>query len=267
MSMFLQINHSSLFVGTACPFCFPAHVHEGIEIVYVYEGELNMTVRGVSYCLKPGDILCVFPMVIHSYEGATMENGAMCIGLRPDLIAEFRNLFLIFFPEDPLLRLNDRDDELRDVISHLRANAHEPYPLQMTAYVHLFLALILKKMKLRPYDEFMDSGLIQRILIYMSDHMTEPMTLQSVSFAMGISASHLSHIFSLRLNIHFRKFINGMRIDRACFMLQDPHNSIKEIVYACGFENSRTFHRSFLAEVGMTPGEYRRLKYNVPAFL
>ena len=262
--MFLQMIRSNLFVGSACPFSFPPHVHDGIEIVYVYEGELNMSVNSVRYCLKPGDILCSFPMVIHSYEGATVENGAMCVGFRPDLIAEFRNLFLTMYPENPLIHITDEDSELKGVISRMLANAQQPYPLQMTAYVHLFLALILGKLNLRPYDEFTDNSLIQRTLIYMSDHITEPMTLQSVSYALGISASHLSHIFSSRLNIRFRKFINGMRIDRACTMLQHPDTSIKEIVYACGFENSRTFHRSFLAEMGMTPGEYRKLRHNIP---
>ncbi len=264
MSVFLQVIRRNLFVGTACPFDFPAHVHEGIEIVYVHHGELNMTVNGVSYCLKPGDILCSFPMVIHSYEGATQEEGAMCVGLRPRLIAEFRNLFLTMFPEDPLIHVTEEDTELKEIIDRMMANAHEPYPLQMTAYVHLFLALILQKLKLRPYDEFMDSGLIQRTLIYMSDHMTEPLTLQSVSYALGISASHLSHIFSRRLNIHFRKFINGMRIEHACTLLRNPRNSIKEIIYACGYENSRTFHRTFLEEVGMTPGEYRKRRHDAP---
>ena len=40
-------------------------------------------------------------------------------------------------------------------------------------------------------------------------------------------------------------------------MLQDPTRSIKEVCFECGYESTRNFHRAFMEEQKMTPGEYR----------
>ena len=259
--MIFEHKHSDLFVGPACPFMYPAHVHEGVEIVYVESGTQHITANGTSYLLVPGDILLVFPMVIHSYEGASEEDGSMCIGMNPDLINEFRTCFKTTLPRTPFYHVSENDTELRQIIRTLR-NIPSDYPPQVTAYVHLFLALLMPHMQLDPLEAYVDSNLIHRILLYISDHIQEPLTLDSVSLAMGISRSHLSHIFSQRLHMNFRKFINSMRIEYACTLLQNPAYSIKEVTYACGYDNSRTFHRSFLAEVGMTPGDYKKRKHD-----
>ncbi len=258
--MIFEQKSSSLFVGPACPFMYPAHVHEGVEIVYVESGIQRISVNSVPYTLKPGDILTIFPMVIHSYEGASENDGSMCIGMDPALINEFTSYFRTMLPRNPVVHLSENDTELRQIVEILRHVPRE-YPPQITAYVHLFLALLLPKLRAEPLDEYVDSNLIHRILLYIADHAREDLNLDNVASAVGISRSHLSHIFSQRLHMNFRKFINSMRIEYACTLLQNPQYSIKEVTYACGYENSRTFHRSFLSEVGMTPGDYKKLRH------
>ena len=167
---------------------YPAHVHEGVEIVYVESGTQQITANGVSYLLGPGDILIIFPMVIHSYEGASEENGSMCIGMNPDLINEFRACFKTTLPVNPLYHVHEDDTELKQIIRTLR-NIPADYPPQITAYVHLFLALLLPHLQLDPLEAYVDSNLIHRVLLYISDHIQQPLTLDSVSMAMGSTAT------------------------------------------------------------------------------
>ena len=35
-------------------------------------------------------------------------------------------------------------------------------------------------------------------------------------------------------------------------------NSISQVAWQCGYSNLRTFHRAFLAQMGMPPSQYRR---------
>ena len=95
------------------------------------------------------------------------------------------------------------------------------------------------------------------MLQYISEHFTEPLTLESTAHALGISRIHLSHIFSQQLHINFRQYINTLRIDRAKTLLHDPSNSISQIAYLCGYGNQRTFHRAFLTQCSITPNQYR----------
>ena len=96
-----------------------------------------------------------------------------------------------------------------------------------------------------------------QVLQYISEHFTEPLTLESTARALGISRIHLSHIFSQQLHINFRQYINTLRIDRAQTLLRDPAYSISQIAYQCGYGNQRTFHRAFLSQCGMTPNSFR----------
>jgi len=96
-----------------------------------------------------------------------------------------------------------------------------------------------------------------KVLYYIQQHSHENLTLDSVSKEMGVGRSHLSHLFSQKLNINFRRFLNAVRIEKACALLQDTPLSIKEVCYESGFANTRTFHRAFMDEQKMTPAQYR----------
>lgn len=96
-----------------------------------------------------------------------------------------------------------------------------------------------------------------QILHYISEHFTEPLTLESTAHALGISRIHLSHIFSQQLHVNFRQHISTLRIDRACKHLRDPSNTVSQVAYLCGYSNPRTFHRAFLSQCGMPPKQYR----------
>jgi len=50
-----------------------------------------------------------------------------------------------------------------------------------------------------------------------------------------------------------------VRIQAAMHRLHGP-GSIAAIAQACGFSDQSAFTRRFVALVGMTPGEYRRLR-------
>ena len=106
-------------------------------------------------------------------------------------------------------------------------------------------------------DKRARTGMSFQVLQYISEHFTEPLTLETTARALGISRIHLSHIFSQQLKINFRQYINTLRIDRACALLRDPSYTISQIVYLCGYGNPRTFHRAFLSIHNMTPKEYR----------
>ena len=103
----------------------------------------------------------------------------------------------------------------------------------------------------------MHTGLSSQVLHYISEHFTEPISLEIVSRALGVSRTHLSHFFSQQLKINFCQYINTLRVDHACYLLRDPSYTISQIVYLCGYGNPRTFHRAFMNHCKMTPKQYR----------
>lgn len=260
-SVFYEQRSENLFAGLICDHPFPSHVHDPVEVVCPLSGTLAMTISGKQYQLIPGDIAVVFPSVPHSYDHVSPNVDGLMLIFLPDTIGEYSHTFRTMLPACPLLTRRDKAPELNGIIhSLIKLSQQESSPLR-TGYLHLFLAYMFTCLPLIPLEKYIQASqgypMSYQVLHYISEHFTEPLTLESTAHALGVRRIHLSHIFSQQLHINFRQYINTLRIDRACHLLRDPSNSISQVSYLCGYSNPRTFHRAFLAQCGMPPNKYR----------
>jgi len=255
--VFYEKRTENLFAGFICDHPFPAHVHDVVEIVCLTAGSMEMTINHQRCSLKPGDIAVSFPSVPHSYDQVSKDAHGLTLIFLPDTISEFTTRFRSNLPVNPLLENATKPPELDYIIAQLLKDClHEDSPLKL-GYLHLFLSYLFCSLPLRPLSSHMQSGLSYQVLHYISGHFTEPLSLESTARALGISRTHLSHIFSQQLRINFRQYINTLRIDKASTLLRDPTYSVSQISDLCGYANPRTFHRAFLAQCHVPPNQYR----------
>ncbi len=262
---FYETKNVGDFIGPICETPYPAHVHEVVEIVCLTKGRLEMTIGGEKIVFAPGDIAAAFPTVPHSYDVVSPDVDGLAMIFRHDSIAEFSTPFRNMAPVSPVVRKEQQPAMMENLIANLqKIGQKETSPLRL-GYMHLFLSVLFVCMPLKAVDKPTYTGLTYQVLHYISEHFTEPLTLESTSRALGISRIHLSHIFSQQLRINFRQHINSLRVNYAQTLLMDPNYSISQIVYLCGYGNPRTFNRAFIAQCGVTPGQFRqdRLKTKV----
>ena len=259
--VFYERRTENVFAGEICDHPFPSHVHDVVEIVCLLKGSIQMTVAGKSLLLMPGDIAISFPAIPHSYDAVSADAEGLSLIFLPDTITEFYHTFRTMQPVHPLLLDQDKAPELDPIIrAMLKLTVqNQSTPLKL-GYLHLFLSYLFSCLPLISGGRNPHSTLTYQVLHYISEHFTEPLTLESTAHALGISRIHLSHVFSQQLHINFRQYINTLRIDRARALLQNPSYSISQIAYLCGYGNQRTFHRAFLAQCGMPPNQFRDSK-------
>ncbi len=259
MAIMIEERKQKRFViRPVCVNPYPAHLHDVVETVILRRGFLRLTVNGTPYLMQPNDIMMIFPGMMHSYENASEDAEGLFVGFQPEMIEEFYGALITHWPVDPKQHIGENDREMKEAVEKLETYAvqGEDHPLAC-AYIHLLTACMFTKLALVPAEELHKNSFMYRVMQYVQIHSAENLTLDSVAKAMGVGRSHLSHLFSQKLKINFRKFLNTTRIEKACLLLQDRELSIKEVCYECGFESTRTFHRVFLEEQKMTPGEYR----------
>ncbi len=256
MIAFYENRDEHLFIGEMTHFPFPVHVHELAEIVAVTSGRIRISINGTEYTLVPGDVAVIFPLTPHSYDEIS-ENASGLVAIFPtDIIPEYTSTFRSLEPEQPVLRAEDAVPDSAPVIHRLHAlNMEDALPMCI-AYLHVLLACTLHRLSYHPVYDYSDRGLGHRIMRYISDHLCEDITLESVSHALGISISHLSHFFAEKLHVNFRQYINSNRIARARLLMRDSGYSLTMISDACGYSNMRTFRRAFIREVGCLPSEH-----------
>ena len=256
--MFEKRKEERIFVGPVCVYPFPSHLHDAAEFVTIRKGYLHMTVDGVMYHLEPNTILTVFPNAVHSYESASEDAEGLSVAFVPESVEEFTTVLKTQRPANPLLKITEKTELLDSTIRRLEKIAEEGKPsLLIPALIHLLVACLLDEMTMVPLEYAKNSQFLYDVLAYVTDHYTEDLSLDSISKALGIGKNKISQFFSQSLHVNFRRFLNTLRIEKSCVLLQDPSLSIKEVGYMCGFENTRTFHRLFQEERNMTPREFR----------
>lgn len=250
---------------------FPHHMHTHIEILYVLEGSIEVTIGSLTKLLTTGDFSIAFPNRIHSYRTDPLDKSRIILGLFPvEMGGIHMNTLLKEYPSNPFITSNNLHPDISyGLLSCLKERELEltnqdlktPYSMNqqaIAAYFQLILARILPTLIMKRAKDMQSPSLTARLVNYLSDNFKEPLSLEVLSTHFGISKYSISRIFSEKLNTSFTSYINTLRIDYAKTLLQSTDQDILSISYAAGYENSRTFNREFMKLCSCTPREYRK---------
>ena len=100
---------------------------------------------------------------------------------------------------------------------------------------------------------------VERAISHMSEQYDQNVLLADVATLVGMSESAFSRLFARATGNNFTRFLNRIRVARACELLSSTNDPITEICYQVGYNNVANFNRRFRELKGLTPREYRRL--------
>lgn len=103
-----------------------------------------------------------------------------------------------------------------------------------------------------------DVGRINTIYHFLLQHFKEDIELAEISRIANMAPTAFSRFFRQRTNKTFSRFLNELRIQHACDLLNHTDKSITEIGYESGYHNPTNFNKFFSALTGTTPSAYRK---------
>jgi len=239
------------------------HIHQFCEIEMILDGEIEITVSGKKHIARAGDIAVIPPLKVHSFNTpekvrmliCTMSSFFLPSSITKEELSAEREGY-VFHATDALWSyligvgfFDNRTRRYYDPVAD--------YELihRLRATVHLILAEFVSFEP--PIAEAEGSGALARILLYISEHYTEDLTLESVGTALGYSPKYVSNCFAELPGISFRSFVNALRIEEAKARLTATDATVLSVAIECGFKNESSFHRIFRDVTGVTPSEYR----------
>ena len=95
-------------------------------------------------------------------------------------------------------------------------------------------------------------------ILLMERHLEDPLPLDGIAGAVGLSARQLTRLFLGRLGRPPGQFYLDLRIDRAASLLRQTGMSVSEIAVGCGFQSASHLGRHLKRRHGATPGQWRR---------
>lgn len=93
---------------------------------------------------------------------------------------------------------------------------------------------------------------------FMTDRFQEPLSLDGVSRAAGVSPEHLCRLFRENANATPMGFLRQLRVSRARALLETHQGCLREIATAAGFSSTKDMNRAFRRLLGTSPRAFRR---------
>jgi AraC-like DNA-binding protein len=268
--------------GSKDPFDY--HSHQEYEIYFFHAGSCRYLIHNQIYDLEPGDVLLMDGMTLHKPNvPPNSEYVRSVVHFRPhwmkSLLRELGSLYLLKPFEKMhhcLIRTkeNDESKQLEKVIQRL-ADVCKDHSSQDRLAEAEMKALLVQALII--VNRLADMGSVklinkktdrtvhvENIATYIQSNYMQRLTLDSISEALNLSKSYVSHLFKEMTGFTVMEYVMASRLTQVKFSLEmEPDKALKDIAYETGFESVSHFSRYFRDKVGITAREYRsqRQKY------
>lgn len=98
---------------------------------------------------------------------------------------------------------------------------------------------------------------IEIVIALMKDDLHRKLSLTKLARSVGLSVSHLHHLFKAELGTTPSRYLHMLRIERAKELLETSSLSIEGVMIRVGAQDRSHFEREFKRECGLTPKQYR----------
>lgn len=104
---------------------------------------------------------------------------------------------------------------------------------------------------------------INKSIDYIEEHFREKLTLEMVASKAFMNPKYFSRVFKKEMNITFTEYINQLRVQYACRLLETTNYPVYRISSECGFSDPSYFNRVFCTQMNRTPQTYRKNIYSL----
>lgn len=252
------------------------HFHNYMEIGYCYWGNGKLTIEESTVSYK-GGIITIIPENI-PHETKSLNEG-ICkweyLFIDIDNFIRKEMQFHRLIPEEVVKRINNQGyviqwNQNKNLTALIRSIMEEyrekkPYYKQaVKGYLRAFVAELLR------LNEDMSSSLtleekrlnsyIERSVNYIAEHFAEEIKMSDVAGECGLSESHFRRIFEESMSMKPLDYLNMIRIDKACELMQTTDYAMEEVGFRVGYQTPSTFNRNFKKLTSKTPYQWKKDK-------
>lgn len=102
-----------------------------------------------------------------------------------------------------------------------------------------------------------EDSLVAKVLKYVTDHISDALTIEEIADAVGVSRRTFSRAFAKHANVTPSVFVEQVRIDFARKLLEETDVPLKTVAFRCGFSNATQMRMIFSRQLNTTPKTYR----------
>ncbi len=246
--------------------CYPLHLHEAMEIIWMQQGSGAIECRGRQFFLNAGEACVVSPYEIHG-GGAGLATGAIKFCLihvpqrliMPGFIAQYFRVphSGALLPLKVIAR-GHADRLLSDLIAALLGDrGPEQHVHSIATALDGLLALESGRSRPGP-DGQVRHPAIEHVKSIIRHHYAEPLNVESLASEVDLNERYLISLFRHATGVPPHQFQIAVRVDHARRLLPSA-TSLSSIAASSGFADQSHLNRHFKRQYGFTPGAFRRM--------
>ena len=248
------------------------HFHQSIEILYVLEGDPEITVQDKLYQAHPEDIIVINANKKHSWRSS--EDVLIgCVEIDYRILGDLLGSDRILFWCNSVLNKNAAFDDMRRIMKKIFSQYFEKSgygKIVLQSMYFQLLQVLLENFLIQSDDRRFegershDEERISEIVNYIHSNYKKKISLAELSDALYLSVPYLSKYIKKKMGMNFIDYVNSIRLFYAVDDLLYTNNSITTVALENGFPNVAAFTRLLKTTYHLTPSEYRRQMRTVP---
>lgn len=242
-------------------------LHTEVELLFILEGNLDITVEQKTSHLKTEDIIVVNANKRHTLK-VSGNQLIMRLLINYQMACEvFQSPEVIFWCDSSSLE-NGKYDELRILLRRLLKHHVETDRYEKTfgfladcyAIMHqLTVNFMVKATDLQEREEGdRYEERLNQINQYINSNYDQPISMKDLSEKLFLSNGYLSRFFKKNYGMSFANYLTNVRVFHAADELLYTDAPITLVAYDCGFTSAAFFNKVFKKAYGVTPSEFRR---------
>ena len=243
------------------------HAHDFLELYYFLDGSVTYYIEDQVYDLCPGDLLIIPAGKMHrpviANEHAAYER--MVLWITPQYLQGIDS------PAGDLQKnlqkvgehgycVPFRGDETVFVTALLKKllymQKNDTDPKFCAGAVELYLWTIFRFYGVIDTTHRNETQVIPQVIRYITEHFSEPLTLEDIAAEFFVSKSYLNRHFKAYTKSTVYAYIMALRLTHARRMLREGIPAV-EAGRECGFSDYSTFYKAFKTQTGLSPQQFK----------
>ncbi|WP_419049799.1 AraC family transcriptional regulator [Hominenteromicrobium sp.] len=243
------------------------HAHDFLELYYFLDGSVTYYIEDQVYDLCPGDLLIIPAGKMHrpviANEHAAYERMVLWItpqylqgidspagDLQKNLQKVGEHGYCVPFRGDETVFFT----ALLKKLLYMQKNDTDPK--FCAGAVELYLWTIFRSYGVIDTTHRNETQVIPQVIRYITEHFSEPLTLEDIAAEFFVSKSYLNRHFKAYTNSTVYAYIMALRLTHARRMLREGIPAV-EAGRECGFSDYSTFYKAFKTQTGLSPQQFK----------
>ena len=247
---------NAVFSMKRCSLISPLHWHSAIEFIFILKGTLAFTLNNNSFLASAGELIVINSSMVHAFSPTTDDTDYYYLMANDDF---FKSNSL--YSKDTLFETVIESDEAKMLFKKITAEYEHGDEYSNAAILSNLMSLFVhlaRNHKTRgenvPRSEEKKLKMVRGVLVYLSEHFREKLTVEQISEKLHYSKSYISHTFKEITHYSLIGYINLLRCQNASSLILDG-KSVSEASAESGFTEISYFTRVFKKTLGILPSQ------------